>query len=49
VLRQKWSRGPGGSAACQPAAVSDRHGGLCRRPSSSVCLTFFGWGPELSV
>jgi hypothetical protein len=30
VLRQKWSRGPSGSAARQPAAVSHRHGGLHR-------------------
>jgi hypothetical protein len=33
VPRQKWSR-PGGNAACQPAAVLDRYGGLCRRASS---------------
>ena len=28
VLRQKWVARPGGSAACQPATVPHRHGGV---------------------
>ena len=36
VLRQKWSRGQVEGPICQPAAVSDRHGGLrWRAPSQS--------------
>jgi hypothetical protein len=34
VLRQKRSRGPGGSPACQHTSVPDWHGGRRRRPSS---------------
>ena len=34
LLRQKWSRGTGGSTAGQPAAVSHRHGGSRRDASS---------------
>ena len=33
VLRQKWSRGPSGSAARQYTALPDRHGSLRRRTS----------------
>ena len=34
VLRQKWSPGQVRGAVRQHAAVSHRHGGLCRRASS---------------
>ena len=34
VLRQKVVARSGGGPTCESAAVSDRHGGLRRRPSS---------------
>src|SRR6516225_3655347 len=34
ALRQKWVAWPGGSTPRQHAGLPDRHGGLCRCPSS---------------